>query len=135
MELECRYLDGLYSGWLSRRDGAVGVCGMPKNIWSLFTGSGGRWKKLLKKVLCLCESFSQRYSEKARCFLAHCADTGLVQLCGKWEVMCLKRQLLSRAVFLWITAAAAHQAPLRVSVLEQTRAGRFLFYSSNSCSS
>lgn len=30
--------------------------------------------------------FSQRYSEKARCLLAHCAGTGLVQLCGKWDL-------------------------------------------------
>lgn len=41
-ELGCRYLGGLYSGWLSRRDSAVGICEMTKNIWGLFTGSGGR---------------------------------------------------------------------------------------------
>lgn len=34
----------------------------------------------------LCESFSQRYSEKARCWLVGCAGTGIVQLCGKWDL-------------------------------------------------
>lgn len=47
---------------------------------------------------------------------------------GFWEVMCLKRQLLSRVVFLRITVAA-RQAPLEVSVLEQMRAGRLPFLS------
>lgn len=88
-------------------------------------GEESDWRKC---SVCQCESFSQRYSEKARCLLVHCAGPGLVQLCGKWHLGgdVPERQLLSRVVFLWITATA-HQAPLRVSVLEQMRAGRLPF--------
>lgn len=47
-------------------------------------------------LLVTCESFSQRYSEKASCLLVHCAGTGLMQLCGNWD---LKGDVPEKAAF------------------------------------